>query len=66
MTPRSITLIGRNHTWSAPMTDAQRERAEPRFYDEHGRPWTAWRLLGIAVAWLAIGAWAYVMLAVLP
>lgn len=33
--------------------------------DEHGRPWTVWRMVGIAAAWLAIGAWAYVMLAVL-
>lgn len=33
--------------------------------DEHGRPWTAWRRVGILAAWLAIGAWAYVMLAVL-
>lgn len=56
MTPRSITLIGRNHTWSAPMTDAQRERAEPRFYDEHNRPWTAWRLLGDLAGMIAVFA----------
>lgn len=31
MTPRSITLIGRNHTVQSHMTDAQRERAEPAF-----------------------------------
>lgn len=65
MIPRSITRTGRNHTWSAPMTDAQRERAEPRFYDEHGRPWTAWRVIcdlagmialfgGLAVLWCVL------------
>lgn len=33
MTPRPTThrihLTGRNHTWTAPMSDMQRERAEP-------------------------------------
>lgn len=27
--PRRVTLIGRDHTWTAPMSDMQRERAEP-------------------------------------
>lgn len=31
MTPLRITRTGRDHTWAAPMTDAQRERAEPAF-----------------------------------
>lgn len=64
MIPR-VTLIGRNHTWAAPMTDAQRERAEGRFVDEHGRPWTAWRVAaeivtmillfaGLAVLWCVL------------
>lgn len=54
MTPRIITLIGRNHTWAAPMTDAQRERAEGRWHDEHGRPWTAWRIAGDVLGMIAL------------
>ncbi len=50
MTPLRITRTGRDHTWAAPMTDAQRERAEGRWHDETGRPWTAWRLLGDLLA----------------
>lgn len=59
MTPLRITRTGRDHTWAAPMTDAQRERAEPRFYDETGRPWTAWRVAGdLAVMILLFGGLA--------
>lgn len=53
MTPR-VNLIGRNNTWAAPMTDAQRERAEGRFVDEHGRPWTALRMLGDMLAMILL------------
>lgn len=55
MTPR-VTLIGRNNTWAAPMTDAQRELAEPAFHDEHSRPWTAWRVVGEAAGIIAVFA----------
>lgn len=58
MSPR-VTLIGRNHTWATPMTDAQWERAEGRFVDEHGPPWTVWRVVGeVATAILLFGGLA--------
>lgn len=67
MTQRIITS-GPDQAYPQAQTAWQRERAGGRLQamDEHGRPWTAWRLLGIAAVWLAIGAWTYVMLAVLP
>jgi len=56
MTPFRITRTGRDHTWAAPMTDAQRERAEGRWHDETGRPWTAWRIAGDMLGMVAVFA----------
>lgn len=56
MTPLRITRTGRDHTWAAPMTDAQRERAEGRWHDEHNRPWTAWRMIGDMLGIVAVFA----------
>lgn len=50
--PRRVTLIGRDHTWTAPMSDMQRERAEPPL--QPVRPEPLWHSiaagLGLTVA----------------
>lgn len=66
MTAR-VNLIGRNHTVQSHMTDAQRERAEGRFVDEHGVVWEVTRftvanLLGVLAGFIAIGAFAWLAL----
>lgn len=47
MTPRIITS-GPDQAYPQAQTAWQRERAGGRLQamDEHGRPWTAWRLVG--------------------
>lgn len=57
-------MIASNRSYESVSNATKRGFLQP-VVDEHGRPWTAWRLVGIVAAWLAIGAWAYVMLAVL-
>lgn len=59
MTPLRITRTGRDHTWAAPMTDAQRERAEPAFE----RSDRLWYRIGFIVCGSLV--WAALIAAVL-
>ncbi|MGE7207475.1 hypothetical protein ACQKJZ_17580 [Sphingomonas sp. NPDC019816] len=68
MTPRSITLIGRNHTVQSHMTDAQRERAGGRLQAMEGdQDWIVVRfsvgeILAVLAGFIAIGAFAWLAL----
>lgn len=57
MTPRIITS-GPDQAYPQAQTAWQRERAGGRLQamDEHGRPWTAWRVVGDMLAMVALFA----------
>ncbi len=57
MTPRIITS-GPDQAYPQAQTAWQRERAGGRLQamDEHGRPWTAWRVVGEIAGIIAVFA----------